>query len=378
LPADRPRRLILCGAGHAHIHVAANAGRLVSRGIQVSLIAPGPLWYSGMASGVLGGRYAEAEDCLDPALLIRAHGGTFVPGRVVGLDTARSVVHLANGVELPFDAVSFNVGSEVDAGSLGPLPATARPVKPIAGLWAVLEGLRQMTAVPGPQVRVVVVGGGPTGVEVAANLAQSMTHHGDRVAVTLLARGERVLADRSAAAARAAASALTRRGVLVRTHAAVVRIDAHKAHFADGEEVAFDLLLLATGLRPAGLMRALPLPVGTDGGMSVTAHLQSPADQRVFGAGDCVSMIGHDLPRIGVFGVRQAPVLLDNLEAFLTGGSLRPYVPQQRYLSILNLGRGEGLAMWGRWHWRSRWCMAWKDWLDRRWMRRYRRCAPPV
>lgn len=363
-----PRRnLVLCGAGHAHVHVAANAARLTASGIDVTMVAPGPLWYSGMAAGVLGGRYEENEGCLDPDPLIRAQGGAFVRDRVVGIDRSARRVELARGSALSYDAVSFNIGSEVDVGAFAPLPATASRVKPIETLLQLRGELADWN---GP-LQVVVVGGGPTGCEVAANLAVASRQHG-ATTVTLLARGDRLLPRVGRAPARAAMAALRNRGVVVRTRAEVVRLSPIAAILANGASVPFDRLVLATGLRPSSLMHQLGLPVGPDGGLLVDDKLQSPTDSRVFGAGDCITMADHRLPRIGVFAVRQGPVLLDNLAAYLTGGTLHSYTPQKRFLSIINLGAGEGLALWGPLHWRGRACMRWKDWLDTRWMRLYR------
>jgi NADH dehydrogenase FAD-containing subunit len=88
--------------------------------------------------------------------------------------------------------------------------------------------------------------------------------------------------------------------------------------------------------------------------------------------GDCAAMSGPDLPKLGVFGVRQGPVLLDNLLAVLSGKPPRPYEPQRRWLTILNLGDGRGLAVRGRWWWLGRTSLWAKDRIDRRFLRRYR------
>ena len=110
--------------------------------------------------------------------------------------------------------------------------------------------------------------------------------------------------------------------------------------------------------------------MGADG-LRVRATLQSVANERVFAAGDCASLEGHRLPKLGVFGVRQGPVALHNLGALLQGAELRPYRPQRRYLMILNLGCGRALAIYGRAHWLGRLSFCVKDRIDRRFLRRY-------
>ncbi len=92
----------------------------------------------------------------------------------------------------------------------------------------------------------------------------------------------------------------------------------------------------------------------------------------VFAAGDCLHFVPRPLPKIGVFAVREAPILLHNLRASLDGRSLETFTPQDRYLSILNLGNRRALAYRGRLVWSGR--LAWwlKDRNDRRWLDLYR------
>jgi hypothetical protein len=75
---------------------------------------------------------------------------------------------------------------------------------------------------------------------------------------------------------------------------------------------------------------------------------------------------------LGVFGVRGAPVLRHNLMAAAAGTSCREFRPQRVWLSILNLGNGEGLLSWGPLWWQGRVSMWLKDRLDRRFMEKYR------
>ena len=84
---SQPHTVILVGAGHVHLYVAAHAEALVERGARVVLVDPGEFWYSGLATGMLGGMYAPAEDQVDPRALIEAHGGEFIRDRVETVKT---------------------------------------------------------------------------------------------------------------------------------------------------------------------------------------------------------------------------------------------------------------------------------------------------
>ena len=115
------------------------------------------------------------------------------------------------------------------------------------------------------------------------------------------------------------------------------------------------------------------LPTGADGGLLVDRFLRSVGDPRIFGGGDCVSFAARDLPKLGVYAVREAPVLLPNLLAAQDGRRLKAYAPQRHALMILNLGDGTGLAIRGGWVLKSRACAWIKDRIDRAFLGRYQR-----
>lgn len=98
---------------------------------------------------------------------------------------------------------------------------------------------------------------------------------------------------------------------------------------------------------PAPVARSLGLPTDADGSIIVDADLASPGSPCVFAAGDCIAFRGTALPRVGVYAVRQAPVLFHNLIATLEGRPRADFTPQGRYLTIANLGDDTGLAVRG-------------------------------
>ena len=105
-------------------------------------------------------------------------------------------------------------------------------------------------------------------------------------------------------------------------------------------------------------------------GFPVRATLQHRDHDDVYAAGDCADFLPATLPRIGVHGVRQGPVLLAALEARASGAPAPVYRPQRRALSILDLGGGTALAVRGRWWWLGRSSLVLKRRIDRRWLRR--------
>ncbi|HSO06489.1 MAG TPA: FAD-dependent oxidoreductase [Pelomicrobium sp.] len=372
---SEPRpRVLLVGAGHAHLHVARNARRFAERGIELTLVDPGRLWYSGMATGMLGGLYAPEEDQIDPCPVIESQGGRFVLDRVVGIDRGARRVELASGTSIGYDVVSFNIGSRIaaDPAWLGLERVwTVKPIPELAMARSRVESL--LAANAGDALRAVVVGGGATGCEVAANLDGLARRHGRRAAVTVVDGAYRLLAGYPAGAARTLRRRFRRRGIETVLGDPAVVVRQGEAQLESGRRLPWDVLVVAIGLKPAALAARLGLPVNDEGALRVSAALTSVADDRVFAVGDCAALEGHRLPKLGVFGVRQAPVLLENLLARAAGAPLAHYRPQRVYLSILNLGDGSALAAWGPFYWTAPWCMRWKEKLDRRFVERYQR-----
>ena len=360
-------RIILAGCGHAHLAVVAKAAAFRARGLELVLIDPGQFWYSGRGSGVLGGRFSESEATVDVRRLAEACGVAFVADTVIGLDRQAGTVLLQAGEPLRYDLVSFNIGSHVAVPeafqSVG-----ARPVKPIASLPA----LREEIAATTKRQRIIVVGGGATGCEIAGNLLHLAKARNLLLSMTLVTAAGELLPDAPQRLRHAALRSLGGRGGVIHLGDPVTSAEPGMLRLASGAKLVFDRLILATGLMSHPLMGAFDLPVGP-GGLRVGRTLQSTGDQRVFAAGDCADIAGRDLPKLGVYGVRAGAVLAHNLLAAAEGRALADYVPQRRALSIVDLADGSGLAMRGRFGFEGKAALAWKHWLDERFLHRYRR-----
>jgi len=92
---SQPRTVILVGAGHVHLYIAAHAESLIERGARVVLIDPAKFWYSGLATGMLAGMYDPGEAQLDPQALIEAHRGEFIQDRVETMEVGARRLRLA-------------------------------------------------------------------------------------------------------------------------------------------------------------------------------------------------------------------------------------------------------------------------------------------
>lgn len=339
------KRLILLGAGHAHLLLTERLDALRDAGLDPLLIAPRWFDYSGLATGVLSGALLPDANRIDVASLASRRRLAFVEGFATAIDRRARTVTLADGSQHGFDLLSINIGSLVRTDSTG---SEVRPVKPLAGLTALRAQIESRPSFP----RVLIVGAGPSGTEVAAALLGLAERLGVVPRITLSGR-----TTRAGHGWRSLLASLERRGL--------------RLHPGDTPLPKHDLMIAATGLGAPSLVREAGLATGPDGGAAVAATLRSTIDPAIFAVGDCADFQPRALPRQGVFGVREAPILARNLAAAARGQVLGRYHPQRRWLAIMDLGDGTGFATWGPLNYRSRSMLRWKRHLDTAFVRRF-------
>jgi selenide,water dikinase len=325
-----------------------------------------------MVPGYLQGTYTEEEIAVDIPRLTGRAGGRFVAGSAVAVDPARRAVLLAGGEELSYDLVSFAVGADTAGADAPEVAGHAQRIKPLARVVALRERLLELARSGGDR-SVAVIGGGAAGVEVILAGARVLDEAGGGRRLTLVESGEEILAgytDRFRARAR---RLLGERGVFVRTgrEARAVRADA--VELDSGEEIPADLAVWLTGAVSVPLFRSSGLPLDRRGFLLLDDALRSLADPRIFAAGDCGTLARYpDTPKAGVYAVREAPILWASLKATLEGRQPPSYRPQSDFLSLLNTGDGCALLQYKGQVAYGRWAFQLKDWIDRRFLARYR------
>jgi len=278
-------------------------------------------------------------------------------------------LELASGEEVSYDAVSFNIGSGIPEEKVTIQDdADVFTVKPIERLLraqqSILERLGTKT------LEALVVGGGPAGLEISGNLWRLVRRHKGEMNLALVA-GTRLMSAFPPKVRRLALNSLQQRGIRVIEGAHLTEVQAGRAQLTDGRELPFDFLFLALGVKPPRLFQDSGLPTGPEGGLLVNEFLQSVAFPEIFGGGDCIYFQPRPLDKVGVYAVRQNPVLRDNLLAALENGSLRPFEPQDAYMLIFNLGDGRGIFSRKNFVFDGRLAFLLKDYIDRRFMRQF-------
>lgn len=364
-----PKDLVLVGGGHAHLTALARLRDTVAAGHRVTLIGPSPYhYYSGMGPGLLSGIYRPAEARFHVRKMALDRGARFLEDRVRSVDPLRRMLRLASGGEVRYDVASFNTGSEVPGDFVELRGNAVYPVKPVENLIAARRKVQDSG--PRSRFRVIVIGGGTAGVEVAANAARLARETGRIKGITLVSRSK-LLFDFPEKARSFALSALARWNIETIEGTAAQAVVDGGVRLENGTHIEGNMVFLAVGIRPTPLFRNSGLPTGKDGGMLVNDRLQCTAHPELFGGGDCISLASSPLKRVGVFAVRQNRNLDENIRAFLEGRPLRRFDPGRAYLLILNLGDGTGLFRRGAIVWGGPLAFRLKDFIDRRFMRKF-------
>jgi NADH dehydrogenase FAD-containing subunit len=181
------------GTGHAHLAVFKNLEQFTQKGHTVTVISPSSYYYySGMGPGMLSGVYAENDARIHIQRMVTKRGADYIKDSVEGIDSRGGVLFLSSGKRWKYDLVSFNIGSHMPMTSFRACEGNVMPAKPIVNYLHMREEIHRIAKKPGP-LHIIVVGGGPAGVEISGNmwrLAQSLQNE---VSIMLVA-GSRLLA----------------------------------------------------------------------------------------------------------------------------------------------------------------------------------------
>jgi NADH dehydrogenase FAD-containing subunit len=363
------KHLVLAGGGHAHMVTLANIRVLRDLGHTVTVIGPSDYhYYSGMGPGMLGASYEPDDIRFATRQTVEAQGGIFIRDSIVGLDPVGRELRLTSGRCVNYDVVSFNTGSSIDLPEITGSASTIYTVKPIERLYEARQQI--MKKAQQQPVTIAVVGGGPAGAEVAGNICQLIAHSGHTNKVSLFA-GHSFMARLPEKVRAKSRHLLEKNGVIIHEYGYLHNVTDNTLNFDGGMSEHADFIILATGVHPSPFFRQAGIATGADGGLLVNRYLQSPEYPEIFGGGDCISFQPQPLAKVGVYAVRENPILFHNLKAFLQGEELVPFEPGGEYLLIFNLGNGQGLL-------RKKWLLLtgklvfWiKDWIDKKFMEKF-------
>ena len=414
--------LVLIGGGHSHAIVLKMFGMKPLPGVRLTLIsdvlyAP----YSGMLPGHVAGFYDYDECHIDLRSLAEFAGCHILVDRAIAIDFNKNLVICQTFPPVNFDVLSVDIGSTpatLSVPGAAEYAIAAKPVPEFLANWNQLIYARQKH--PEKPVRIAIVGGGAGGVELALNMQSHLTKEEgfgsgfcngcngwilkDRgkfkqeegLEIHLFHSGAELMPGHNYRVRHRLKEILISRGIKVHLMEKVRAIEnqemieiASNAQCPmpnaqcpmpnaqicceSGLKVECDRIFWVTQASAAHWIAESGLATDSNGFMQVNDCLQSVSHPNVFAAGDICTMVNYPRPKAGVFAVRQGKPLFENLQQFLLAKPLKPFAPQSQYLGLIGTGNKRAIASSGNFMWESPLLWYWKDWIDRQFMRKFKR-----
>lgn len=375
--------LVLIGGGHANSLVLKQLAEEMTPSekaqVRVTLICDCErACYSGMLPGTIAGLYEPSQLQISLRAVCDWCGCSFIYARALSLDRLSHKVKcmLLDGseriVQIPYDLLSIDVGSTIRGLDIEGVQQHAITTRPVTELLEKFDNFDQQHQVWSSGPKVVVVGAGAAGVELAMAVRARYKKRGnDTVNVKLINSHPSLSASLgfSSGTIRNLEAALSARHIEVVSGVNAAKVSEKVLFLNNGNTLEFDMLLWATGAAPVEFLAHTGLDLDARGFLQVDQYLLT-SDPSIFAAGDCVCFTPHPVAKAGVYAVREGPIVAQNLMATLRNKPLHEYEPQTDFLALLATGDGAAVASVRGWFSLSGWMM-WKlkDSIDTKFMK---------
>lgn len=358
----RPVRVVIVGAGFGGLTLARALRRLP---VEVVLIDRQnyhtfqPLLYQVATAGLEPEEIAYAVR----GIFQRQPNVRFLMGTVVGVDWKASAVLLEDGDRIDFDYLVLAAGTTTNYFGVEGAPDYTFPLKTLEDAIALRshiiqqfeEADRHPERIREGLLNVVVVGGGPTGIEMAGALVEwfELVFRKDypslplnRARVLLVEALDTVLTTYETRLQQYARQQLRQRGVELHLGNPVVRVTPEAVYLQSGERIPTRTVIWAAGVRACPLADRLGLPQTRTGRLEVAADLRVPGHPNVFVIGDLAASrdeTGHLHPQIAPVAIQGARHVAQQIQRLLQGRETEPFRYRHRGV-MATIGRHAAVA----------------------------------
>ncbi len=378
LNTDAVPHVVIIGGGFAGLYAARALRRAP---VRITLLDRRnhhlfqPLLYQ-VASAAL-----NPSDIASPirSILANQRNATVVLEEAISIDPAARVVGTRSGSDVPFDYLIVATGATHSYFGHAEWERFAPGLKTIEDALEIrrrvllaFEAAERETdpARRRPWLTFVVIGAGPTGVELVGAFAEIALHAMKRdfrnidpgqAKIVLVEGMSRVLPPYPEDLSARAKRQLERFNVEVRTGAMVTAVDATGVTLG-GERIEARTVVWAAGVQASPLGRSLGAPVDRAGRVRVSPDLSLPGAPNVFVAGDlaCLEQDGRPIPGVAPAAIQEGKHAARNVAALVSGGATRPFRYRDKG-SLATIGRAAAVADFGRV--RLGGWIAWMAWL---------------
>lgn len=400
------RDILLVGAGHTHLLVLQQLIENPITNARITLVSNAPsLWYSGMLPQVVSGQKQPSDIRINAARLAKLASARLVVEAVTGIDVEAKTLCFSSRPPMPFDVVSLNLGAVSalppiieDKNNAQAVPLLL-PVKPLGDFLAAWQKLKAYLDAHKKRMEIAIVGGGVASIELALAIRAyqrawrpSMLLH-----IHLVTRSNCVGAELPHLARESLRLELLLAHITVHHEFTATHLGPGGLFGETGTRLPVDAVVWATQVQAPEWCKTAGLTCDAQGFVSVSPTLQSISHPDIFVVGDLADFTQKPLPKAGVYAVRHAKVLVENLRrlaqapiAAQHGTEFQDtefkgtehkrtehkevdrvkvpmfdsFKPQRDFLKILNLGNKKGLLCRNGFVYTGRLALRWKHRLD--------------
>jgi NADH dehydrogenase len=277
--------------------------------------------------------------------LLAETGVQFKQAEITGIDPVKKAVQLDNAETLDYDYLVIAMGGKTPFPDVPGVKDHAIGFRTLEDAYRIKQRLKTLELSDTEKIRVAIVGGGYSGVELAGKLADRL---GDRGRIRIIERSDTILGTSPEYNRTSAQEILSEKGIWVDldTSLTAVTADDITLQYRDQvDTIPVDLVLWTVGTAVSPLIRDLPLPHGDRHLLKTDSHLLVDGQQTIFALGDvadCRDATGQIVPPTAQVAFQQADYCAWNIWASLTARPLLPF-RYQALGEMLSLGVDEAV-----------------------------------
>ncbi len=329
-------QVVVLGAGYAGLLATVRlAGKTLGQNVAITLVNASDIFVERPRLHQFAANQPVAQRPISNVL--RGTGVNFIQGLATAIDTVRHEVTVQSGAEIrriTFDKMIYALGSTIDRDGVAGVRENAYTLSP-TGPRSAAELRQVLPALNAASGRVLICGGGATGIEAAAEFADSYPN----LQVQLVTRGafgmflNKHIADYMRLS-------LNRLRVTIRDHTTATRVEPGQVLTSAGATIPYDLCLWTGGFGVPMLAREARLSVNERGQVLVDPFMRSISHPDIFAVGDAAHPV--ETPGVRVRMSAFTAVILGAHGADTLSAILQDKTPQP--LSFAYLGQGIALG----------------------------------
>lgn len=347
-------KIVILGGGFGGIRAALDLEKHLDDVASITLIDKNgyhtftpTLYEVATAAGVSGDSFSlrlRKTICIPYADIFRGKKINFIQGEIVRVDLAAKIVYTKGEMEFPYDYLVLGLGSEPANFDIPGVTDYAYQFKTIehglliyqklASLFLEIKEKRRSQI-----TRIVIAGGGFTGIEFAAEIAVSARRMAREYGVNqravqliIIEANSRILSDISDSDRRAIIDRLTNLGVAVMAGIKVQEVGTDSVKLSNGQILSSDLTAWTAGIQPNKFLKNISgLSLTARGKIMVDEHLNVIDNPAVFAVGDVVEFIDHRTqklePSLAYVAISHGKIVAQNILRSINKKELKPHLP---------------------------------------------------